>query len=156
RRYHVLSTHDFTGRSPSGHLDEISYTLVADAYVPALTAAVARYDSTGVMPEYFLLLDAFYYHGRFGRMWMSVLENPLGASLPRRASEVAEAKHLRERLDTLAAAVARSSRLQREAAAHGGRAWLEQVVKVNVNIVLPSDFTFRSSHTVPPLPFTPD
>jgi phosphatidylserine/phosphatidylglycerophosphate/cardiolipin synthase-like enzyme len=156
RRYHVLCTHDFTGRRLSGRLDEISYTMVADAYIPALTAAVQRYDTSGVMPQYFMLLDAFYYHGRFGRMWMNVLEHPLTAGLPLRANEAQETDHLRERLDALKRAVASSKRLQREAAAQGGTAWLDRVVKVNVNIVLPSDFTFRSSHTAPPLPFTPD
>ena len=30
--------------------------MVADAYLPALTAAVARYDSTGTMPQYGLLI----------------------------------------------------------------------------------------------------
>ncbi|MGH7617363.1 MAG: hypothetical protein ACREPM_09065, partial [Gemmatimonadaceae bacterium] len=156
RRYHVLCTHDFTGRRPSGHLDMISYTIVADAYLPALTAAVQRYDTSGVMPQYFVLLDAFYYHARFGRMWMSVLESPLTATIALRSYEGEQAAHLRERLDALRAAVSHSARLQREAAAHGGDAWLAKVVKVNVNIVLPSDFTFRSSHTAPPVPFTPD
>jgi hypothetical protein len=156
RRYHVLWTHDFTGRRPSGQLDDIAFTMVADAYLPALTAAVQRYDSAGTMPQYFVLLDAFYYHGRYGRMWMSVLENPLTASMPLRDSEAKEADHLRERLTALRNAVAHSARLQREAATHGGSAWLNRVVRVNVNILLPSDFTFRSARLDPPIPFTPD
>jgi hypothetical protein len=156
RRYHVLWTHDFTGRRPSGQLDDIAYTMVADAYLPALTAAVQRYDSTGTMPQFFILLDAFYYHARWGRMWMTVLESPLTASMPLRGNEAKEADHLRDRLTALRNAVAHSARLQRDAAAHGGDAWLNRVVKVNVNVVLPSDFTFRSSRIDPPIPFTPD
>ena len=81
RRYHVLWTHDFTGRRDTGALDDIAYTIVADVYLPALTAAVARYDSTGSMPQYFILLDAFYYHGRAGDLWMSILDNPLRATV---------------------------------------------------------------------------
>lgn len=156
RRYHVLWTHDFTGRRPSGRLDEISYTIVADAYLPALTAAVQQYDSTGSMPEFMLLLDAFYYHERDGQLWMDVLENPLHAPIHLRADEVRQADHLRERLAALRIAVAGSRRLQREAAAHGGDAWLAQVVRVHVSVVLPSDFSFRSIGIIPPIPFTPD
>jgi phosphatidylserine/phosphatidylglycerophosphate/cardiolipin synthase-like enzyme len=156
RQYHVLWTHDFTGRRPSGRLDEVSYTLVADAYLPALTTAVQRYDRTGDLPQFFILLDAYYYHGRWGRMWMSVLENPLIAGVPLRDDEAPQADHLRRRLDALRDAVASSRRLQREAAANGGSEWLAKVVKVNVNVVLPSDFSFRSGRTLPPIPFVPD
>jgi phosphatidylserine/phosphatidylglycerophosphate/cardiolipin synthase-like enzyme len=156
RTYHVLWTHDFAGRRPSGRLDQISYTLVADAYLPALTAAVQRYDSTGRLPQYTILLDAFYYHQRYGRLWMSVLEDPLNATVRLRRGEEQEATHVRQRLDQLRAAVARSSRLQRDAATRGGAAWLARLVRVNVNIILPSDFSFRSIAIVPPLPFTPD
>lgn len=156
RKYHVLWVHDFAGRRMSGALDQVGYTMVADAYLPALTAAVQRYDSTGSFPQYIILLDAFYYNVRDGRIWMSILENPLNAPLRFRAGEESEAAHLRERIDTLRAAVARSKRLQREAAALGGARWLAQVVRVHVNITLPSDFSFRSAHLVPPIPFTPD
>jgi len=156
RKYHVLWTHDFIGRRPSGDLDETSYTMVADAYLPALTAAVQRYDTTGTMPVFMILLDAFYYNARDGRLWMSVLENPLHATIRLRANETVQADHLRRRLDALRAAVSRSARLQREAAAHGGEAWLAQVVRVHVNVSLPSDFSFRSHRIVPPLPFVSD
>ena len=156
RRYHVLWTHDFTGRRPTGELDQVAYTMVADAYLPALTAAVQRYDTSGTMPQYFILLDAFYYHARAATIWLSILENPLHAAVHLRASEWREAVHLRDRLDALRSAVARSRRLQQESAAHGGASWLAKVVKVNVNVTQPSDFSFRSAHLVPPIPFTPD
>jgi len=156
RRYHVLWTHDFTARLTDGKLDDVAYKLVADAYLPALTAAVARYDTSGVFPQYMILADAFYYNARGGRLWMTLLENPLRARVSLRPGEAAQAAHLEQRLTELRVAVARSSRLQREAAAHGGGAWLDKVVRVNVNVMQPSDFSFRSSRTVPPLPFIPD
>lgn len=156
RRYHVLWTHDFTGRLPTGALDEVSYTMVADAYLPALTAAVKRYDSTGVMTEYILLVDAFYYHARAGALWLSILENPLTAAIRLRRDEQAQAAHLRQRLDELRDAVSRSVRLQREAAAQGGDRWLRKVVRVQVSVTLPADWSFRSRRTVPPIPFVPD
>lgn len=156
RKYHVLWTHDFTARLPDGTLDDVAYKLVADAYLPALTAAVQRYDSSGVFPQFMILVDAFYYNGRDGRLWMTLLGNPLHARVRVRPSEAAQAAHLEQRLADLRAAVASSARLQREAAGHGGAAWLARVVKVHVNVMLRSDFSFRSSRTVPPLPFTPD
>ena len=156
RKYHVLWVHDFAGRRTSGALDEVSYTMVADAYLPALTAAVQRYDSAGTFPQYMILLDAFYYNVRDGRIWMSILENPLHAAAHFRAGEERQAAHLRERIDSLRAAVSRSKRFQREAAVKGGERWLAKVVKVHVNIGLPSDFSFRSTRMVPPIPITPD
>jgi len=156
RRYHVLWTHDFTGRRETGALDDIAYTMVADVYLPALTAAVARYDSTGIMPQYFIFLDAFYYHGRAGDLWMSILDNPLRATVHLEPDESTQAEHLRQRMAELRTAVAHSVRLQREAVTHGGTTWLERVVRVHVNVTLPSDFSFRSHHIIPPIPFTAD
>lgn len=156
RKYHVLWVHDFAGRRTNGSLDEVSYTMVADAYLPALTAAVQRYDSTGTFPEYIILLDAFYYNVRQGRIWMSILENPLNAPIHFRAGEARQAAHLRERIAALRAAVAHSTRLQRDAAAHGGARWIAQVVRVHVNITLPSDFSFRSDRLLPAIPIAPD
>ena len=154
--YHVLWTHDFAVRRLTGELDRVGYTMVADAYLPALTAAVQRYDSTGTLPQYFLFLDAFYYHGRDERLWMSILENPLRARVSLGRNETREAEHLLARLAALRGAVGQSRRLQREAAARGGSSWLARVVKVHVNVTYPSDFSFRSSHLIPPIPFTPD
>lgn len=154
--YHVLWTHDFAARRPTGALDRVAYTMVADAYLPALTAAVQSYDSTGTLPQYFLFLDAFYYHGRDERLWMSILENPLGARVSLGRAEAREADHLMARLSALRDAVTRSVRLQRDAATNGGQAWLTRVVRIHVNVTYPSDFSFRSSHLIPPLPFTPD
>ena len=132
--YHVLWTHDFAVRRPTGELDRVGYTMVADAYLPALTAAVQRYDSFGTLPQYFLYLDAFYYHGRDERLLMSVLENPLNAHVALHRDEAREVEHLLARLDALRRAVAQSKRLQREADANGGAAWLARVVKVHGNV----------------------
>lgn len=156
RAYHVLWLHDFTGvRERTGAIDLISYEMVADVYLPALTEAVRRYDATGRLPVYMIMLDQFFYEPRNGRLWMSVLEDPLSfpARLPGDNAE--REAHLRQRQSELRAAVAASARLQRDAAA-GGPDWLRRTVKVHVNITQPSDFSFRSHHIVPPLPFTPD
>jgi hypothetical protein len=89
---------------------------------------------------------------------MNILENPLNASIRLRGDTTpAREQHLRERQAELRAAAASSVRLQRDAAASGNvDRWLRSVVKVHVNIVEPYDFSFRSSRTIPGIPFTPD
>lgn len=157
RDYHVLWTHDYAGRREiTGDIDEIAYTMTADAYLPALTRAVQQYDSTGRMPTYLILQDQFFYEERDGKLWLSILEDPLNAAIRLPSKNAAQAAHLRERQLALRAAVAGSRRLQAEAARHGGEGWLRRVVKVHVNVVLPSDFSFRSHRIIPGIPFTPD
>lgn len=158
REYHVLWTHDFTGRTDVGAIDNVAYSMVADAYYPALTAAVERYDSSGVFPTYLILQDEFFYEPRDNRLWMNILEDPMNAPIRLRGDTTpAREQHLRARQQELRAAVAHSARLQRDARASGdAERWLREIVKVHVNILLPYDFSFRSSHIVPGLPFTPD
>ena len=158
RRYHVLWTHDFTGRRESGAIDNVAYRMVADAYLPALTAAVKRYDSTGVFPTYLILQDEFFYEARDDRLWLTILENPLHASVRLRGdTSKAREAHLLARQTELRNAVAASTRLQRDAGATGrAEDWLQRTVKVHVNVVEPSDFSFRSAAIIPGLPFTPD
>jgi phosphatidylserine/phosphatidylglycerophosphate/cardiolipin synthase-like enzyme len=158
RRYHVMWTHEFLGRQwDSRAIDDIGYTTVADAYFPALTAAVRRYDSTGVIPIYMILHDQYFYEVSDGRLWLTMLANPLGASVHIKGDDGTRERHLRERQNELRAAVASSSRLQRDAQASGNaERWLRNTIRVNVNVGNPSDFSFRSRHTIPGVPFTPD
>jgi len=157
RDYHVLWTHDFTGRRDiTRELDGLAFTMVADAYLPALTRAVQRYDSVGHLPAYIILLDQFYYANRDGRLWMDILENPLDARIKLPGRNAEREALLQRRQEELRRAVAQSRRLQREAADGGGVRWLHDVVKVHVNVVLPADFSFRSSHIIPGFPFMAD
>lgn len=157
RDYHVLWMHDFTGtRTKTNTVDNLGYSMVADVYLPALTAAVQRYDRTGRMPTYTIVLDQFWYEPREGRLWMTMLENPLSASMRLPGDNADRERHLRARQEALRAAVAGSRRLQADAQGNGGEAWLRRIVKVNVSIANPSDFSFRSHHIIPALPFTPD
>ena len=157
RKYHVVWLHDFTGRREiTKEMDQVGFTMVADAYLPALTQAVMRYDSTGQMPVYMILHDEFFYSDNDGRLWLTILEDPLNARIRLPGRNAENEKHLRGRQEELRKAVANSRRLQREAAEQGGRNWLRRVVKVHVSIVLPSDFSFRSNRIIPGLPFIPD
>lgn len=154
RDYHVLWIHDFAGRAPGGGVDQIGFREVADAYLPALTAAVQRYDGNGHLPAYFVFLDQYFYEETNGRRWMTILADPLAADvqLPNKKMEA----HLRMRQQELRAAVSNSRALQGAAAARGGTRWLRDVVRVHVSVTQPSDFTFRSHRIIPPLPFLPD
>jgi hypothetical protein len=158
RQYHVMWTHEFMGRDwYTRAIDDIGYTMVADAYLPALTAAVRRYDSTGVMPMYMIVHDQYFYEVSDGRLWLTILEDPLNASMHLKGDDGTRERHLRERQEELRAAVAASGRLQADARASGDAArWLRSTVKVHVNVGNPSDFSFRSSHIIPGIPFTPD
>jgi hypothetical protein len=157
RNYHVLWTHNVAGHAlETGAVDNVSYSMVADAYLPALTAAVQRYDSTGRMPVYMILIDEFFYEMSDGRLWMTMLENPLSASMRLPGDNAEREAHLRQRQQELRAAVAASTRLRAEARRSGGDDWLRRVVKVHVSITQPSDFSFRSRRIVPPITFTPD
>jgi hypothetical protein len=158
RQYHVMWTHEFMGREwYTRTIDDIGYTMVADAYFPALTAAVQRYDSTGVLPMYMILHDQYFYETSDGRLWLSILDDPLDASMHLKGDDGTRERHLRERQAELRAAVAASRRLQEDARASGDVArWIRARVKVHVNVGNPSDFSFRSSHIIPGIPFTPD
>jgi phosphatidylserine/phosphatidylglycerophosphate/cardiolipin synthase-like enzyme len=158
RQYHVLWTHEFMGRDwYTRAIDNIGYTVVADAYLPALTAAVRRYDSTGVIPMYMILHDQYYYEVSDGRLWLTILQDPLNASMQLKGDDGTRERHLRERQSELRAAVASSRRLQHDAQASGNaERWLRETIKVHVNVGNQSDFSFRSGHIVPGVPFTPD
>lgn len=159
RQYHVLWTHEFMGRQwYSRAIDNIGYTMVADAYLPALTAAVKRYDSTGVIPMYMILHDQYFYETSDGRLWLTILENPLNASMRIKGDDDGtHERHLLERQAELRAAIAGSRRLQADARASGdAERWLRNTIKVHVNVANQSDFSFRSSHIIPGIPFTPD
>jgi phosphatidylserine/phosphatidylglycerophosphate/cardiolipin synthase-like enzyme len=159
RDYHVLWTHDFAGqRDDTKTVDDVSFSIVADAYLPALTAAIQRYDSTRVLPAYMIFVDQFFYAKRNGRLWMDILENPMHAriSLPGPGNNAGREAHLRRRQEQLRQAVRGSWLLQQDAIANGGDRWLADVVRVHVNVMHPSDFSFRSHRIAPPWPFVPD
>jgi phosphatidylserine/phosphatidylglycerophosphate/cardiolipin synthase-like enzyme len=158
REYHVLWTHEFMGRDWfTRAVDNVGYEMVADAYLPALTEAVKRYDSTGVIPAYMILHDQYYYEVSDGRLWLTILDDPLNASMRIRGDDGTRERHLTDRQRELRAAVAGSARLQRDARASGdAQRWLRNVIRVNVNVGNQSDFSFRSRHIIPGIPFAPD
>jgi len=118
---------------------------------------VRRYDSTGVIPMYMILHDQYFYEVSDGRLWLTILEDPLAASMRIKGDDGTRERHLRERQRDLLAAIASSPRLQRDAKASGdAERWLHETIKVHVNVGHQSDFSFRSGQISPGIPFAPD
>jgi hypothetical protein len=143
-QYHVLWLHDYRGVNGVGAPDTIGFLVSVRGYLDALTDAVRRYEARGTLPSFFIFLDQNGYETNHGRLWMTLLEDPLGPTpaLPgRHPTMEAELRHAQ---GELRAAVAASPRLRHEAQARGGD-WLRSVVKVHVSVTYPADFSFRSS-----------
>jgi len=151
QRYHVLWIHDFRGHNAKGEPDQLGFAQTAHVYLRALAERIRGYDSTGVIPQYFILLDQNYFEANKTRIWFRVLEDPLRhtMSFPKgfeqMASELAAAQaELRE-------AVAGSRVLQSERRQYGEK-WLRNRIQVHINITNPSDFSFTSNHVAGIIP----
>ncbi len=153
--YHVLWLHDYDGVNAAGEPDRVGFAQAVDGYLKALTKRVREYDATGRLPVFMILLDQSYYERNRGRLYMDLLEDPLG----HRLKLGARFRELQERADraqkALAQAVRESPRLQAEAALRGP-GYLRERVKVHVSITGPVDFSYRTSRLVAHLPIVPD
>ena len=139
-RYHVLWIHDVRATGESGRIDRVA-ALQAKGYLQALTDRIRRYDETRTLPQYFIILDQYFYETNRGRQWMSLLERPLSYDIRFPEADDEVARDLRQSQAALRAAVAGSARLQ-AGRARFGEAWLQNVVKVHVNVTHPADFSF--------------
>ena len=151
--YHVLWIHDYRGVNAAGEPDRLSFgqTLV---YLQALTERVRKYDEVGKLPVYLMFIDQWFFELN-DRRWVEFLENPLRNTMRFPAKYADWDKHFRETQDKLRQAVADSTLLQEQAQKYGQK-WLENTVKVHVNITNPADHSFRSTHMVRFIPFIPD
>ena len=153
--YHVLWIHDYRGKTPADNPDRIGFAQTLMGYLAAMTNRVKAYDVTGKLPVYIILIDQFYFEDNEGRLWLKLLENPLDHHLRLSSSYKQWEDQIRQARDKLSAAVAQSTRLQRQAGLFG-RDWLSNKIKVHVNVTNPSDFSFRSAHLIDNMPITPD
>ncbi len=147
--YHVLWIHDIRGVASPGHPDRVGFELATEGYLRSLLEAVREYDETGRLPIFLIFLDQHFYELNDGRRWMDLLERPLRhrVSLPSAYGDWGE--RIRVLQDSLQSAVAGSHRLQAEVRAFGPE-WVDQVVKVHVNITNLSDLSFRSRRLLGP------
>ena len=154
KSYHVLLIHDFPAVTPAGIVDAASFEQVL-GYLNTLADRVEAYDSTRTLPTYFIFLDQHYYEARHGRTWMDILQDPLHASPRLPHATPAQAESLGVALSRLRTAVAGSAVLQAEAHEFGQR-WLDNRIKVQVNITNQADETYWSGGLVSSLFAYPD
>jgi hypothetical protein len=155
RDYHVLWIHDYAGRV-DGKPDPVAHDVTVKGYLGALSRRVREYDQTGRLPAFFLFQTQFFYEGSQSRLYLTLLEDPLGRELKLGPGQEKLEAEVHEAQEELRRAVASSKRLQDEARARGGDGWLRKVVRVHVSVTHPADLSFRSSRVVEFLPFAPD
>jgi hypothetical protein len=109
-RFHVLWIHDIRGSGETGGVDKVSTLQIRD-YFKALTDRVQRYDETGRLPQYHIVIDQYFYQSNGTRRWMTLLEHPLTHTISFPPGNEAEERTLREAQQALRAAVAGSERL---------------------------------------------
>jgi len=150
--YHVLWIHDFRGVGNDKQADSIGYAQVLAGYLETLTRRVRDYDTTGKLPTYMIFLDQNFYEPNRGRIWMTLLEDPLHAKVSLPGGDDAQEKEaaIAKAQEELRTAVAESRLLQKRARTHG-KDWLRNRIKVHVNITNPVDWSFWSHRVLPVL-----
>jgi hypothetical protein len=155
RDYHVLWIHDYRGRNNAGNPDEIGFIQTVDGYLAALTDRVREYEQTRKIPVYIIILDEFYYEANDGRLWMTLLEDPLDCEVDLPGGYEEWEQHIRDTQEALRDAVAASPTLQAGKRRYGEK-WLKNKIKVHVNNTNPADMSFRSNYLFEWVPFVPD
>ena len=153
--YHVLWLHDYSGLNAAGEVDRVGFVQAVDGYLAALTDRVREFDATRRLPVYMIFLDQKYYAQNRGRLFMDLLEDPLGHRLKLPSGSGALQQRADRAQDALRRAVSRSPALQAETRRRG-EGWLRKFVKVHVSITSPVDFSYRTSRLVSHLPIAPD
>lgn len=146
--YHVLWIHDIRGFDALGEPDGVAYAQVLHSYLGALIRKVRAYDETGKLPVYMIFLDQWFYEIREGRLWMELLEDPMGHRIDLPEGFEQWEREIAAAQEELREAVAESRLLQAEAAQFG-RGWLRNRVKVHVSITNRSDLSFWSQEVMP-------
>ena len=152
--YHVLWIHDYSGQA-DGAPDTIAHAVSLE-YIRTLARHAREYDRTGRMPTFMIFNTEFFYDGSDGRLFLTLLENPMRHRLKLGKEHRAMELEVEKAQEELRQAVAGSKRLQDEARQRGGDGWLRKVIKVHVSITLPADLSFRTSKLVSFIPFAPD
>lgn len=148
--YHVLWIHDFRGLNSAGKPDAIAYAQTLN-YLEAMIERVTAYDEAGKLPQYFILLDQHYFEINKARLWLRLLSDPMGYQLSLPADFAPWEERLNEAQERLREAVSQSVLLQMGSSQYGQR-WLENRIKVHVNITNPADPSFFSWHSAGIIP----
>ncbi len=153
--YHVLWVHDYRGTDSFGNPDRIGFDLTVNSYLKVLTERVKEYDKTRKMPVFIIIVDQFFYEIQDGRIWLSLLENPLeeNVKLPK-GYEYMESQ-IKISQQNLRDAI-RNSKILTQQSDQFGEQYIKNKVKVHINITQPPDFSFLSPGIVNWVPFLPD
>lgn len=143
RDYHVLWIHDFRGHDAAGQPDAMSYAHVLHSYLAALTLRVREYDRTGRIPAFMILIDEWFYQVNNGRLWLTLLEDPVHHRLDLPSGREPWERSISMAQDSLRRAIAESRLLQAHRAQFGDD-WLRALVKVHVSVTNASDPSFWS------------
>lgn len=146
--YHVLWIHDFRGYDAAGAPDEMSFKQVMHGYLRALIDRVRLYDSTGKIPQYFIFIDQMYFQANGGKLWLDFLQDPLHHRIDLPDAHRAWADSIYGIQEELKAAVAASELMQAQAPLFEN-GWIENIVKVHVNVTNPADPSFWSGEVLP-------
>jgi len=146
--YHVLWIHDFRGYNADGDPDREGFRQVVDAYLPTLIEQVGRYDETGKIPQYLILIDQMYFQANQGRLWLDLLQDPLHHEIDLPGDFSAWEDSIAALQTELRYAVANSALMQSQSL-HFGDGWIENVVKVHVNVTNPPDPSFWTDEIFP-------
>ena len=153
--YHVLWIHDYRGTNNLGDPDLIGYRMSTDGYLRAIINNVRKYDQTGKMPVFMIMLDQFYFEAGNGKLWLEFLEDPLDRKIDLPGGFEEWEENIRSLQAELRAAVDSSEALSAGRSEYGEK-WLKNLVKVHINITNPADFSFRSANMFKYLWFVPD
>ena len=146
--YHVLWIHDFRGYDSEGDPDEEGFKQVVDSYLPALIDRVGRYDEVGKLPQYLIFIDQMYFQVTQGRLWLDLLQDPLHHEIDLPDEFEAWEDSIAALQTDLRFAVANSALMQSQSL-HFGAGWIENLVKVHVNVTNPADASFWTDDILP-------
>ncbi len=152
--YHVLWIHDYAGLT-DGKPDPVSHRVTVEGYLRTLARRVRDFDSTGRLPYFLIFQTQWFYEANGNRLFLSLLEDPLGHELKLGEGHEDMEEAVREAQAELRRAVAGSAALQR-LARERGEDHVRDLVRVHVNVTLPADLSFRSAGLVGVIPFVPD
>ncbi len=148
QQYHVLWIHDFRGYDDQGDPDAVAFRIVLDGYLRALAERLEAFDREGHLPVYMIFIDQWFYEANQGRLWLTLLENPLTHEIELPEGFEDWERQIRDMQDRIRHAIERSDLLQTEVREYGAD-WLYNRVKVHVSVTDPADATFWTDELVP-------
>jgi hypothetical protein len=150
--YFVVWIHDVSGVNHHGKPDSISYEFVRN-FLLALTERVRAYDRTGKLPGYFIFLDQHYFEEYKSRLWLKVLEDPMNQHVKLSGKFEPWETEITRLQNDLRKAVNESFTLQIEKSQFGEE-WLQNRIRVQVNVTNPVDPSFYSTKVLGKLPIS--